>query len=519
MKNHKLLLLLVLCPLPFFGQQLSGLWTGKLTNDSASIRQDQSFEIILSQYKQKVYGYSRNTFIVNDTLYYIVKRVKGTIIGDVCEVVDDHVVSHNFPKKPEKGVKVTSTFRRNLSDSTWYLDGDWKTSKTKKYYSVSGKVDLKEEKDLASSKLFPHLEELGLDKELPVYAAAVKKSESEKLKSNNRGNAPSTASNNRVNKSGTASRPGATTGTKAPDTNTSMPAKDKQASSGSSTSKPLAATTDQKEKTLRQQEPEPVKQETAQTTSTSSPATIAQKESNPQTITAAEQNRKPETAQTKTTSEPTASIAKNTAPEPVQPASNDQPRILEDLGNTVITRKNTAPPPATNKQPKETATSQAKTSPIAQPERTKEPNLAVVKKDGAGIGQSGPLPVVENKLMDMVKNRKTEAPQFVNFVSDSLVLILYDNGEVDGDTVSVLLNGEMLMYRQGLKTAAIRKTIYITPGQEELTLVLFAENLGRYPPNTGLLVVYDGETRHQLRFSADFQKNASVLFKRSNALN
>ena len=105
---------------------------GALTNDSNSVRKDQSFEIILTQYKEKVYGYSRSTFIVNDTLYYIVKRVKGTITGDICEVKDDHVVSHNFPKKPEKGVKVTSTFHRNKQDSTWYLAGDWKTKKTKK---------------------------------------------------------------------------------------------------------------------------------------------------------------------------------------------------------------------------------------------------------------------------------------------------------------------------------------------------------------------------------------------------
>ena len=119
-----------------------------------------------------------------------------------------------------------------------------------------------------------------------------------------------------------------------------------------------------------------------------------------------------------------------------------------------------------------------------------------------------------NGAAAMLTQRKTEAPQIVNYVSDSLVLILYDNGEVDGDTVSVLLNGEMFMPKQGLKTAAIKKTIYITPGNEEMTLVLYAENLGKYPPNTGLLVVYDGEERYQLRFSADFQKNASVMFQR-----
>jgi hypothetical protein len=91
---------------------------------------------------------------------------------------------------------------------------------------------------------------------------------------------------------------------------------------------------------------------------------------------------------------------------------------------------------------------------------------------------------------------------------------LYDNGEVDGDTVSVLMNGDIILAKQGLKTSAIRKTIYVKPGTDEITLVLYAENLGKYPPNTGLLVVYDGDDRYQIRFSADLQQNASVIFRR-----
>jgi hypothetical protein len=114
-----------------------------------------------------------------------------------------------------------------------------------------------------------------------------------------------------------------------------------------------------------------------------------------------------------------------------------------------------------------------------------------------------------------VSERKVAPPQIVNFKSDSLELALYDNGEVDGDTVSVLLNGEIILARQGLKASAIRKTIYVTRGTgDSLTLVLYAENLGKYPPNTGLLVVHDGDETYQLRFSADLQQNAAVIFRR-----
>ncbi|MES1224243.1 MAG: hypothetical protein ABUT20_52600, partial [Bacteroidota bacterium] len=80
---------------------------------------------------------------------------------------------------------------------------------------------------------------------------------------------------------------------------------------------------------------------------------------------------------------------------------------------------------------------------------------------------------------------------------------------------SVMINGEVVMPQQGLKASAIKKTIYITPAmQDSFKLVLYAENLGKYPPNTGLIIVRDGEESYQVRFSADLQKNVEVLFKR-----
>src|SRR6187431_2696256 len=140
--RFSLLLLCIFMPLFFHAQSLSGLWTGVMTNDSVSVRKDQSFEIALTEYNGKVAGYSRSEFIVDDTLYYIVKRVKGVINGDICQVEDDEIVAFNFRGKLDKGVKVTSTFKRNHGDTSWYLAGTWKTNATKKYYAVTGKINL-----------------------------------------------------------------------------------------------------------------------------------------------------------------------------------------------------------------------------------------------------------------------------------------------------------------------------------------------------------------------------------------
>ncbi len=48
-----------------------------------------------------------------------------------------------------------------------------------------------------------------------------------------------------------------------------------------------------------------------------------------------------------------------------------------------------------------------------------------------------------------ISTRKIETVRSVEIKSDSLLLTLYDNGEIDGDTVSVLLNGKVIMPLQG----------------------------------------------------------------------
>ncbi|MEO7445023.1 MAG: hypothetical protein ABIT96_04465 [Ferruginibacter sp.] len=118
-----------------------------------------------------------------------------------------------------------------------------------------------------------------------------------------------------------------------------------------------------------------------------------------------------------------------------------------------------------------------------------------------------------NPVADFTK-RTTILQKTVMFKTDSLQLALYDNGEVDGDTVSIFMNGALLMSRQGLSTNAIRKTIYIDPAMDSITLVMYAENLGTIAPNTGLLVVRDGKDLYEIRFSGDLQKNAAIMFRR-----
>ena len=112
-------------------------------------------------------------------------------------------------------------------------------------------------------------------------------------------------------------------------------------------------------------------------------------------------------------------------------------------------------------------------------------------------------------------NRKIETIRTVEIQQDSLVLSLYDNGTVDGDTVSILLNKQIIISRLGLTSSAYNKTIFLTPEMgDTLELIMYAENLGGLPPNTGLLIVRDGSANHEIRFSGDLTKNSAIILKR-----
>lgn len=570
MKPLKLSLLLLFFPVFFYGQSLTGLWMGKMTNDSNTVRKDDEYEIVLTQYKDKVYGYTRNTFFVDENLYYIVKRVEGTIAGDICEVEDDEILMHNFPQKPEKKVRVVYTFKRNTTDSTWNLDGNWKTNTTKKYYAISGKSELKTEKDLSKSKIFPHLEELKKTGDIAFYNEWKKQNENSVAKKDDGFKREFLKSLvkaekekiNRVNTSATA-KPVIinTTAISSPD-NIAIKTDEKKSSIVNE-----KLDTDKKE--LNNKQPTQIN-----TSAISSPDNIAIKTGEKKSYVANEKlsgGPNGDTDKKELNSKQPVQINTNAvSADAIAIKPNEKKTVVENekqnstVANTQVQNKNIASPPV-NTRPiavpvQQTNTAIAKTKP--KPEDIKETKavavLPEVKSKGAvknnnneikkpiqenntqtktaainsvektitpavteekinTISEPGVkinVPVLNTDAAKQISEREFDKPAVIEFSADSLVLALYDNGEVDGDTVSVLLNGEIIIPKQCLKTVAFKKTIYIAPGEFQIHIVLYAENLGVYPPNTGLLVIYDGEERHNVRFSADYKKNSAIILRR-----
>ncbi|MBL7762722.1 MAG: hypothetical protein JNL23_04780 [Chitinophagaceae bacterium] len=135
------------------------------------------------------------------------------------------------------------------------------------------------------------------------------------------------------------------------------------------------------------------------------------------------------------------------------------------------------------------------------------------------IDTLAPVTVIQRKVVnyvveDQFKQRQNEVVQEIDVNSDSIQVDFYDNGEVDGDSISVFFNKQLLAFNRKISTRSIHFDLVLDNTKEENELSMFADNLGAIPPNTALMVVYDGKKRYEVRLSSNLEKNATIRFKR-----
>jgi hypothetical protein len=118
----------------------------------------------------------------------------------------------------------------------------------------------------------------------------------------------------------------------------------------------------------------------------------------------------------------------------------------------------------------------------------------------------------EMKLPPSLTNRKAELVKEIKVDTGTIKIDFYDNGQIDGDTISVFANNMPLVSRRMLTTKPVSITIKIDLKRTEQELIMVGENLGTIPPNTALMIVYAGDKRYQLYLTSDEQKNAMVRF-------
>lgn len=123
-------------------------------------------------------------------------------------------------------------------------------------------------------------------------------------------------------------------------------------------------------------------------------------------------------------------------------------------------------------------------------------------------------PVTNYVVTNQFKEREKVIVENIAVESDSLQIDFYDNGEIDGDSISIFYNDKLIAFNRILSAKSVHFSVALDTTREVNDITMFADNLGSIPPNTALMLVYDGRKRYEVRLSSTFQKNASVMIRR-----
>jgi hypothetical protein len=129
-----------------------------------------------------------------------------------------------------------------------------------------------------------------------------------------------------------------------------------------------------------------------------------------------------------------------------------------------------------------------------------------------------PIPVTPAPKMneDSVKlaARTKEILKIIEVSTDSVTLELFDDSIVDGDSVSVYIDNQLLLTKIPLTAKGLKQKIAVPKNINGTLISMYAENEGSIPPNTGLLIIRDKGLKQEIRFTSSTKKTAAVLLKR-----
>ncbi|MEO6611242.1 MAG: hypothetical protein ABIT05_03885 [Chitinophagaceae bacterium] len=164
-----------------------------------------------------------------------------------------------------------------------------------------------------------------------------------------------------------------------------------------------------------------------------------------------------------------------------------------------LNKKSVTRPPISNKPVVKPVT-----NPVAKTDSVKNKITIPVVKTNPTIVTARPA---------VLKERSNELVKILVVKNTDVIVKLYDNGEIDGDSISVYLDNKLVLSSKRLTANPLIVKLKMEVDNEEHELTMVAENMGSIPPNTSLMVVESGEQRFDVRITSTEQKNAVVRFR------
>ena len=118
---------------------------------------------------------------------------------------------------------------------------------------------------------------------------------------------------------------------------------------------------------------------------------------------------------------------------------------------------------------------------------------------------------INNTQAKEIEKTIVSAKEIIQLPSTKVRISIWDNNKVDGDIISLSLNGEWIV--RNLEVSACKTTFTLDLPSEDNYLVMKAENLGTHPPNTAAFLIESGDFSKQITLNSDLGKSEMMTLK------
>jgi WD40 repeat protein len=126
-----------------------------------------------------------------------------------------------------------------------------------------------------------------------------------------------------------------------------------------------------------------------------------------------------------------------------------------------------------------------------------------------------PPPVVEEIIpepLTEIQGRNIESRWTLDLTNPNVVVKVWDNSKIDGDVVTLYLNGETILEQHSLIRAKETTTFTVKDNSTNV-LILFADDLGKAPPATVALSISDGINTKNLTLRSDLEQSEAITLR------
>jgi len=127
--------------------------------------------------------------------------------------------------------------------------------------------------------------------------------------------------------------------------------------------------------------------------------------------------------------------------------------------------------------------------------------------------ESGKAKNIPDNTKDKLSKRTYQVIKVIEVTQPNIKVDIYDNGQVDGDVVSIYLNEKQLVSSKMLTAQPITLQIKVDENEDVYDLIMYAESLGSIPPNTALMIVTTPTQRYEINISSNEQTSGAIRFK------